>query len=153
MCGYSGQDTGHFDQVWLKSDVGICCKKKETEKYKSLSGYADRLKIPPLIREINIGHIFNKCLHVFLFVCLSGCQSIYLSISFFVRHPPNSLTNKNLINKQFGRHFIILKQRVNTYSEITCLFSIRVDPFYCVCYSMLIPSHYTRLFSTFRVNT
>ena len=37
LCLSSGQGTGHFDQVWLKSDVGkyakkTCCQKKKKKK-------------------------------------------------------------------------------------------------------------------------
>ena len=40
LCMSSGQGAGHFDQVWLKSDVGkyvkkTCCQKKEDSAEKA----------------------------------------------------------------------------------------------------------------------
>ena len=52
LCTSSGQGTGHFDQVWSKSDVRryvkkTCCQKegKKRLRYKTLPGYTGRVNI------------------------------------------------------------------------------------------------------------
>ena len=61
----SGQGTGHYDQIWSKSDVGkyvkkTCCQKKikkkgETSKIQKPAGDSGRLKmlvamVPPFMQ-------------------------------------------------------------------------------------------------------